>query len=119
MHDSFISAAALRLITEAWTTAMEAATTEEELGEATECVVAGALCFFQRLSGTPFIREPTHEFEALTFRTPESGRIFSTLQLHFTLAESAIYIQAPEESPLDDMYHVRLTIAEASLPEFA
>lgn len=119
MQDTFISPAGIRLITEAWAEAMEEPPTEDELGEAVENAVAAALVFYQRFGHTHFIQEPVHVFDALTFRSADSGRIYRTVQLHLVLGREAVYIQAPEESPVDDLYEVRKLCAEASLPEFA
>ncbi len=119
MQNVELSSGAIDRIKEIWEDALDEPPTEQEMSEAVEQVVAASIIFFQRFAQTgPFIHESIHEFDALTFRSAQTGRVTRTLSLHLVVSEDHAVINSPDESPVDDMYHVRKVIAESHLPEF-
>jgi hypothetical protein len=85
---------------------------------ATTLVIKNAQDFFETFSRFVFIYEPVHEFTALSVMDKDPKKPSIDLNLRMVLQTEDMYIQAPEECPVDDMYDVRKAIAESHLPQY-
>ena len=83
-------------------------------------IIFNARVFVSRFSNSYFLREePIHQFLGLEFRSTETSLIEDQCFYRLVLNGNSIGIFSVNEVPIDDMYDVRLCIAEFQLPEFS
>lgn len=83
-------------------------------------IIFNAKAFVARFTNHYFLtEEPIHNFLGLEFRSTETSLIEDQRFFRLVLNGKSIGIFSTEEIPLDDMYDVRLCIAESQLPEFS
>lgn len=82
-------------------------------------IIDRAKIFIARFENIYFLRaEPIHEFVGLEYRDSETGLLAATIPYRMVLHEQSIGIFTIKEVPIDDMYDIRLLIAESQLPEY-
>lgn len=82
-------------------------------------IITNAKIFVERFKDSYFLNaEPIHDFVGLQLRDGETSLLQD--EVHFRLIHSAhgIGIFSPDELKIDEMYAVRLLIAESQMPEF-
>lgn len=83
-------------------------------------IIFNAKSFVSRFTNHYFLtEEPIHQFLGLEFRSLETSLIEDQRYYRLVLNGKSIGIFSIDEVPLDDMYEVRLCIAESQLPEFS
>lgn len=83
-------------------------------------IIFNAKTFVSRFKNHYFLLgEPIHHFLGLEFRSLETSLIEDQRFYRLVLNDKSIGIFSTNEVPIDDMYDVRLLIAESQLPEFS
>lgn len=87
--------------------------------EMVQDVIEAAHIFINRFEHMYFLREEkVHEFVGLIYRDEETGHKTDEVKFRLILTDGHMGIFLPTELTLDDMYDIRLVIAESQLPEF-
>lgn len=82
-------------------------------------IITRAKIFVSRFEDTYFLRdEPIHHFVGLEFRSQETSLVEESVEYRLILNGSSLGIFSINEVPIDDMYDIRLVIAESQLPEY-
>lgn len=83
-------------------------------------IIDNARIFTTRFEHSYFLKsEPIHQFTGLEFRSSETSLVENRYDYRLVLQDKAIGIFTIDEVPIDDMYDIRLVIAESQLPEFS
>lgn len=82
-------------------------------------IITRAKIFVSRFENSYFLRdEPIHEFIGLEFRSRETSLVENSVSYRLILHGDSLGIFSLNEVPVDDMYDIRLVIAESQLPEY-
>lgn len=82
-------------------------------------IIDRARMFVERFRHTIFFHtEGIHEFRGLEFQNPETGEVTNFVDYRLIMGVNAIGIFSVNEVPIDEMYDVRLVIAESQFPEY-
>lgn len=82
-------------------------------------IISRAKIFVARFEDSYFLKtEPIHEFVGLEFRSQETSLIEEAVSYRLILKGGSLGIFSLSEVPIDDMYDIRLVIAESQLPEY-
>lgn len=83
-------------------------------------IIFNAKTFVARFENHYFLtEEPIHNFLGLEFRSLDTSLIEDQRFFRLVLNGKSIGIFSVNEIPIDDMYDIRLVIAESQLPEFS